>query len=256
MNFVLTRTWLGIIAAGLLLAPCSARAEDDNGTKIYYAGLKSACFVYTPKVGSGSGSLIDAQKRYIITNNHVVGNADMVIVHFPMYDTKGKPIVERDKYKQSITANKGIRGKVLVREESRDLAIVQLERLPPGVRAVKFAETSPDIGENIHSIGNPAASDAAWVYTPGKVRQVYQKTWTAGSGRDVSNHKAKIIEATSNTSAGDSGGPLFNSKGEQIGVTQGGLVSVAAQGYAFFIDVTDIRNFLKDRKDHSIGPQR
>jgi S1-C subfamily serine protease len=243
------RSLLGIFALTGCLIPCAAFADDDRGNEVYKSGLKSACYVVVPKQGSGSGSLIDAHKRYVITNNHVVGSVDTVIVHFPMHDPKGKVIVEKDKYIQSITSNHGIRGKVLVREETRDLAIIQLEKLPPGVTAVKLASDSPDVGDNIHSIGNPGASDAAFVYTPGKVRAVYEKKWVAGGGGgEIFNLKARIIEATSPTNPGDSGGPLFNSRGEQIGVTQGGLNKERGQGYSFFIDVTEIKNFLRDRK--------
>ncbi len=124
--------------------------------------------------------------------------------------------------------------------------MIQLEKLPPGVLPVKFAADSPGTGANVHSIGNPGASDALWVYTPGKVRSVYKKTWTAGKAR--TEHKATIIEATSPTSPGDSGGPLFNDKAEQIGVTQGGIVDPSAQGYSYFIDVTKIKAFLKEHK--------
>ena len=243
-------TRLAIVLCALVggYGSVSPVAADETGAAIYKAGLKSACYVYTPKYGSGSGSLIDVQKRLVITNDHVVGTADFVIVHFPMREKNGKLIVDKDKYMESITANKGIRGKVLAREETRDLAVIQLDRLPDGVTPVKLASGSPEAGDKIYSIGNPAASEAFWIYTPGEVRQVYDKKWTSSIGTDLTNHKAKVIEATSPVSAGDSGGPLFNSKGEQIGITQSVLSVGKAQAYSYFVDATEIKNFLVDRK--------
>ena len=126
--------------------------------------------------------------------------------------------------------------------------MIELETLNSSVRPVKFAADSPPVGANVHSIGNPAASDALWVYTPGKVRSVYKKTWVAG--KQGTEYAATIIEATSPTSPGDSGGPLFNDKGEQIGVTQGGIDDPKAQNFSYFIDVTEVRSFLKENRDH------
>jgi len=56
----------------------------------------------------------------------------------------------------------------------RDLALIQLEgAIPTEARSLKLSKESPSPGQRVHSVGNPGASGALWVYTPGSVRQVY-----------------------------------------------------------------------------------
>ena len=74
-------------------------------------------------------------------------------------------------------------------DKEGDLALIRLDRVPDGVPALSSRATSPDPGQTVHSIGNPGKSGALWVYTPGKVRQVYSKKW-----------KAKLDERTIHTS--------------------------------------------------------
>src|SRR5262249_53935296 len=74
----------------------------------------------------GSGPPIDAPQRLIVPNVHVVGAADNVRVYFPRFDNKGDVIAQRDAY-PPIAA---IGGRVVLREERADLALVQLDNLP------------------------------------------------------------------------------------------------------------------------------
>ena len=87
-----------------------------------------------------------------------------------------------------------------------------------------------------------------------EVRNVYKKKWTSkGIGGVRSKHEVTIIEATSPTNPGDSGGPCFNDKGEQVGVTQGGLVSTVAQGFSYFVDTSDVKSFFdKNRVAYNV----
>jgi S1-C subfamily serine protease len=118
-----------------------------------------------------------------------------------------------------------------------------LDKLPPGAAALRLAQNSVGPGEDVHSIGNPAASGGLWIYTPGKVRQVYQKRWAAKAGGEELQFEARVIETDSQTNPGDSGGPLANDRGELVGVTQGGAVQAAS--LSTFIHLNEIKNFLK-----------
>jgi hypothetical protein len=94
----------------------------------------------------------------------------------------------------------------------------------------------------VHSVGNPGGSGALWVYTPGKVRQVYQKNWRAEVDGKTLSFKAKVVETDSATNPGDSGGPLVNDQGELVGVTQGGAIK--AQLLSTFVDVGEVKRIL------------
>jgi len=91
----------------------------------------------------------------------------------------------------------------------------------------------------IHSIGNPATSQALWVYTNGTVRSVYPKKLITNAGE----HEFKVVETDSPINEGDSGGPVVNAAGELVAVTQaytnnGRLVS-------YSVDVTEVKKFLE-----------
>jgi hypothetical protein len=131
-------------------------------------------------------------------------------------------------------------------DKEGDLALVRLDRIPDGVPELSLAAASPEPGQTVHSIGNPGKSGALWVYTPGKVRQVYHKKWEAKiEEKKVQTFQAKVIETDSPTNPGDSGGPLVNDKGELVGVTQGGAID--AQALSIFVDLSEVKRLLNRR---------
>jgi hypothetical protein len=249
------RRWLPLIAlpvTAVVLIPGFAPA-DEEGAKVYKDLLKSICWIHSPrtggKVATGTGSLVDLDRRLVLTNYHVVGDRDIVKVMFPRTE-KGKVVAERDFYRDRFRRY-GIVGKVVYRDKKADLALVQLEGLPEGVQAIKLAPESAEAGQSVHSVGNPGDSGALWVYTPGKVRQVYHKKWKAKMGDDVADFEADIVETDSATNPGDSGGPLVNDKGQLVGVTQGG--AIGARLLSTFIDVAEVKKTLGTRAAKNIA---
>lgn len=242
-----------VVVAACLAAPAGS-AVGQEGKSVYKQAINSVVYIINPMkegIATGSGSLIDYDKKLVITNFHVVDESKFVHVQFPSHDADGKVVAAKSVYKKNFTDGKAIKGEVLARDKVRDLALVKLASVPKEAKAVKFAAEAPDIGEKVHSIGNPGASDALWVYSPGEVRQVYVKKWLAGGAGDVLSLQARIIETTSPTNPGDSGGPLFNDKAEQVAVTQGG--SVAAKSVSFFIEASEVQAFLKANKIEVTG---
>ncbi len=231
-----------------LFLPALLRAADEDvGTKVYRRVLKSVVWVHSPrgggKVATGTGTLIERKHRLVLTNYHVVGEVDRATVMFPEYQ-KGKLVAEREFYLDRVRRD-GIRGKVVARDKRCDLALIQLESLPEGVEPLPLSPTSVSPGQSVQSIGNPGGSGALWVYTPGKVRQVYFKKWRSElEGRTV-NFEAEIVETDSATNHGDSGGPLVNNDAQLVGVTQGGAVN--ARLLSTFIDVSEVKLFLATR---------
>jgi S1-C subfamily serine protease len=207
------------------------------------------------RIGTGSGSLIDVPQRLVLTNFHVVRNKDKVTVLFPQFDKAGKLITNKDHYFDKFRAGAGLEGKVIARDPRRDLALIKLDRLPPGTTAVQLAKEGVGPGEMVHSLGSPGASDALWAYTPGSVKATYKKSWEVldSAEKQVFHFEAQVVETTSPVNPGDSGGPLLNDHGELVAVTQGGLASMGTISY--FIDVSEVRALLKARKLHvTAGP--
>lgn len=246
----------GLLAA---LVPLAAAAQPepkaestppatDTGISVYRKVLPSTAWVHSDRGGgrlaTGSGSLIDRGRRLVLTNYHVVGDVRRATVYFPAFD--GKKVVPERRYYLDRSAKLGIPGEVVEVDKAADLALIRIDRVPDGPTEIPLAADSPDPGQTVHSLGNPGRSGALWVYTPGKVRQVYRKAWKAKlDDKTVHTFEARVVETDSPTNPGDSGGPLVNDKGELVGVTEGGAVD--AQSLSLFVDISEVKKLLHRR---------
>jgi hypothetical protein len=224
-------------------------AAVEAGVNVYRHVLRSSVWIHSERgrgvLATGSGSLVDKGRRLILTNYHVVGDVKKATVFFPAYGADKKVIPERSYYRDRIE-KLGIPGEVVEIDKEGDLALIRIDRVPDGVPELPLAAASPEPGQSVHSIGNPGKSGALWVYTPGKVRQVYNKKWQAKlDEKTIIHFQAKIIETDSPTNPGDSGGPLVNDKGELVGITQGGAID--AQSLSIFVDLSEVKKFLNRR---------
>jgi len=190
---------------------------------------------------SGTGSVIDRKHRLVITNVHVVGNNSEVVMYFPDYDDKNELIVRSDSYK----GKPGYKGRVVMKEERADLALVQLGELPDGVQPLTVAKNKAKPAQQVHSVGNPGASKGLWIYSPGKVRQVFQDEWKIRDELDgrTYNYNAMKLETDSPINPGDSGGPLVDDRCCMVGVAHGG--SMGANNFSFFIEASEVRQLLE-----------
>lgn len=252
----------GLVSLCLLSLPAFASAQES----VYKKALKSTVWIVQEanrqgtrvSLRTGSGAVIDAQKRLVLTNYHVVGDLKEATVMFPLFD-KGTLIPERDRYMDLYRSRGGIKGKVLFVEPTKDLAVLQLESLPQGgAPAIKLAKDSPSPGDRVHSIGSPGLSAGLFNYTDGSVKIVVHRDIRAkrGPGESDLMVSAKMIETSSGTNKGDSGGPLMNDKCELVGVTQGFVVGGDdARPISLFVDVSEVKTALKTHKiTLSTGP--
>ncbi|MBX3399727.1 MAG: trypsin-like peptidase domain-containing protein [Gemmataceae bacterium] len=233
------------VALAVLTASPVARADDNEGSKVYKKTIPSVVWIHSTRdrgLATGSGTLVDKQKRLVLTNYHVVEDNPRAKVFFPDF-RDDKPIAEKKHYTDR-AARLAIPGRVIALEKSVDLALIQLDRIPDGTNAVPLATKTPEPGQSVHSIGNTGKSDALWGYVPGKVRQVYKHQWSAqlGPGR-ILRCRGEVVETDSATNPGDSGGPLLNDKGELVGVTHGGATN--AQLLSTFISLSEVQKVLK-----------
>jgi S1-C subfamily serine protease len=251
-----------LLAAFAILSavPAADPKTPLTGTDIYKKVLKSAVWIahaaHAPDgrigIASGSGSLIDVTGRFVLTNYHVVSEQPAVAVFFPQYDSNKKLIAVREHYTKQLLSKGGLEGKVIYRDQKRDLALIQLPSLPAGVAAVPLARESVGPGDSVHSIGNPGASGALWAYSPGSVKAVYPKKWAVLDRDKPLQFEAQVVETTSPVNPGDSGGPLVNSFGELVAVTQGGVTAMGTISY--FIDISEVRKMLGAAKVRISNP--
>jgi S1-C subfamily serine protease len=197
--------------------------------------------------GIGSGALVDARHRLLVTNLHVVRDSRSVLLHFPAF-VNGEALKKRQDYRD----RPGTVGRVVLKEPRSDLALVRLDRLPDGARPIPLAPRSVRTAQAVHSVGNMGWSGALWVYSHGQVRQVYEKEWKTHdelTGRDL-NFAAKVVETDTPLNPGDSGGPLVDGRARLVGIAHG--THARAKNLSVFIDVEECRALLR-RYYESVG---
>lgn len=233
-------------------APPSAAPGFDKPLapeEVYKQLLKSTAWIIRPErggVGIGSGGLVHADKRLVVTNAHVVGSATEVVVFFPELSPAGEPITS-PRYYIDRAKQLGIKGSVVSIDPGRDIALVKLDRLPTGVVPLRLAPKSPSPGQTVFSIGASGLAlggpdgGALWRYTTGQVRGTFAGNYTYDNGQKV---RANVVETQSPTNPGDSGGPMVDDRVRLVAVVSsfsGGDRLVSTN-----IDVREVRALLED----------
>lgn len=153
--------------------------------------------------GSGSGVIID-KKGFIVTNNHVVGDAEVVEVRLS------------DKTK--------FQGKVIGKDPDTDLALVKIDA-PRDLPFVTLGDsTKTKVGQWVIAVGNPFGLDRT--VTVGVVSALGRENVNLSRYED-------FIQTDASINPGNSGGPLFNIRGEVIGINT--AIINFAQGIGFAI---------------------
>jgi S1-C subfamily serine protease len=163
-----------------------------------------------PQQGQGSGFILDKQ-GHILTNNHVIDNAQRVEV----------TLADKHKYKATVV---GI-------DKQHDLALL-LINAPNLVPATLAESDGLMVGQRVYAIGNPFGLSGTM--TRGIISAI----------RSIATQTGAPIEDAIQTDAainpGNSGGPLLNSRGEVIGITtliaSNGSDQSAGIGFAIPVD--------------------
>ncbi len=146
-------------------------------------------------VSVGSGFVIDAEKGYVVTNNHVIVGED----------PNSPPA---DEIKVTLQNEKTFTAKVVGRDVLADVAVLKIDPTPDLVAVTWGDSNAARVGEWVLAIGEPFALSG---------------TVSAGiisaRNRDIGGRYDNYIQTDASINKGNSGGPLFNMKGEVIGIT-------------------------------------
>jgi S1-C subfamily serine protease len=177
-------------------------SEEQQNIAVYKKALPSVVnilstavafdFFYgaVPQQGQGSGFILDKQ-GHILTNNHVIDNAQKVEV----------TLSDKHKYKATVV---GV-------DKGHDLALLQISNAPDLQPATLSESTSLTVGQRVYAIGNPFGLSGTM--TRGIISAIR-------SLRGPSNSPIEdAIQTDAAVNPGNSGGPLLNSRGEVIGIT-------------------------------------
>ena len=186
----------------------------------------SASLIATKPLAEGNRSGI------LLTSAHVVDDARDVTVVF-------KPQKEGDK----ITKAQAVRGRVRKIDPVRDLALVEVERVPAYVATIPLGSMNEvQVGADVHAIGHPQGQ--TWTYTKGLISQIRP-------AYEWQQHKVDVIQTQTPINPGNSGGPLISDGGNLIGVN---FFKQPGEGLNFAVAISDIERFLKAAQDGAYEP--
>ncbi len=174
--------------------------------------------VQTASAGSG---FVLTEDGYIVTNYHVVGDANTVKV--TMYNG--------DEYDAQYVGG----------DEDYDIAVIKVDAT--GLQAVTLGDSDTlNVGDRVLAIGNPLG-ELTFSMSGGMVSSVNRAI-------NVDGTPFNMIQTDTSINPGNSGGPLLNSYGEVVGIVSAKYSSTSSQetveGLGFAIPINDVISMVKD----------
>jgi len=162
-------------------------------------------FEVIPQRGTGSGIVVSSD-GYVLTNNHVIENADEIEV--------------------TLSNGESYEAELIGSDPANDIAVIKILNPPENLEVAPLGDSSTlRVGDLVIAIGNPFGLDRT--ATMGIVSSL---------NRSIKSEQGYIMEGLIQTDAsinpGNSGGPLVNSRGEVIGIntailtTSGGSIGI------------------------------
>lgn len=170
----------------------------------------------------GSGFVVDAKEGYIVTNNHVIADADEI-----------KIILQDDT---------NLDAKLVGRDEKTDLALLKVDPKGHNLVAVPWGNSDTmRVGDWVIAIGNPFGLGGT--VTQGII---------SARARDIqAGPYDDFLQTDASINRGNSGGPLFNLKGEVVGVNSAIFSPTGGSiGIGFAIPANLAQSVIAQLKEH------
>jgi S1-C subfamily serine protease len=171
---------------------------------------------------TGSGVLVSSDGK-VMTAAHVVHAMDTINVEFLGGET--------------VTA------KVIASEPGADLSLLQLERVPPGARVSRMADSDTvRVGDPVYIVGAPyglSYSLSAGLISARWAPNTVYKTMPL----------AEFFQTDATINTGNSGGPMFNAAGDVIGIVSHNISkSGGSEGLGFVVTMKTAQELLLKKK--------
>lgn len=205
----------------------------DAVEKVYDSVVVIETYVNDKAYASGTGFVFKEDKKngYILTNNHVITNATSV--------------------KVTLTNDKKIDAHIVGSDEYSDIAVLAISKDDVIATATLGSSEKMRVGDTTFAVGAPLdASVYSWSVTrgilSGKNRLVEVSTGNNNNSffNTTSNtFLMEVLQTDTAINSGNSGGPLCNSNGEVIGVTNMKLASSSVEGMGFAIPIEQASSY-------------
>jgi S1-C subfamily serine protease len=234
-----------IALALVTLEPISAEtasrtAEEQRTIDVYKRANQAVVFITTktyvvdpfdifdavrPQEGTGTGTIIDAERGLILTNLHVI-----------------RPVLEAGGSVEIMLANgHNARAKLVGYDQEIDIALFRLTESNATLVGIPFADSSRlEVGQRVLAIGNPFGLNKS--LTAGIISSL-DRTMKTPEGVVLRG----LIQTDAAINPGNSGGPLLDSDGRLIGVNTAILsASGDSAGIGFAVPINTIKRVVPE----------
>ena len=194
----------------------------DSVVEIATEGITTGSFArqYVTK-GAGSGVIISSD-GYIVTNHHVIDGANTIKVTLRDGTTS---------YDATLIGS----------DEDNDIALLKIDA--EGLTPATFGDSSSlAVGDYVVAIGNPLGTLGGTV-TDGIISALAREV-------TIEDKSMTLLQTNAQISPGNSGGGLFNAKGELIGIVNAKDSATEVEGIAFAIPVNNVIDIIKDLQNY------
>ncbi len=218
--------------------PSNAGSKTLTPSQVYQMNVGAVCGIATEVTTNvwgqtatnsctGSGFVLTAD-GYIVTNNHVVADADDGTIVVRLYSGAEYPAA------------------VVGTDSMNDVALLKIDAAD--LQTVTVGDSDAiEVGETVEAIGNPLG-ELTFTMTAGYISALDREINTDGAPINMLQTDAAI-------NAGNSGGPLFDMNGNVIGITtakySGSTASGASiEGIGFAIPINDVLRVVYDLQQY------
>lgn len=246
-NSFMKTLYITVVSAIIGLSSIARAGESMDITKLNNI-IEQTNFI----VNNGcSGTLIDLERKLILTNQHCIEGLISVVEEEKTDSLGAITKVRIKRIKDSLVEQHGYDGftkvstlsffaEVVAENKKVDLALLRVKSaaLPNKYASELIPEGDAKRGEDVYAVGNPGLMDATVVKgIVSNVNRTFEFPWTGGS-------KLPMVQFSGGIYGGNSGGALYNEKGQLIGVPAAGFTQANFIGLA--IPASIVRNFLKE----------
>ncbi len=179
-------------------------------------GSRLGQYVYE---GAGSGVII-ASDGYIVTNNHVIEDANKIMIK----------LKNGDIYEASVVG----------KSSEVDIAVLKIDATD--LQAVVLGDSDKlVVGDTAVVVGNPLGSGAT--VTNGIISALDREI-------DLGDSVMNLLQTNAAVNPGNSGGGLFNGKGELVGIVVAKSAGSDIEGIGFAIPINDIKDTISEIKTY------
>lgn len=199
----------------------------DAVEKVYDSVVTIETYINNRAYASGTGFVFktEGDKAYILTNSHVISNSNSVKVTF--------------------TNNKQVTADVVGSDDYSDIAVLSVSKDDILLIAETGSSEDMRVGDTTFAVGAPIDSSIySWSVTRG-ILSGKDRLVEVTSSDNKSTYVMEVLQTDTAINSGNSGGPLCNSNGQVIGITNMKLASSQIEGIGFAIPIEEALKYAE-----------